>query len=282
MSPNPTMKSIELNPKQPEFVLGTSDYKKKVFMQNGIAHFYQFTAEAQTIAVIPDACVDILFEKSQSQLTAIVAGSRFVRGIVPTTLGHEYFGIRFLPGFNPIKHALKLSEIMNNEYSYFDVLPSRTEKNKLFEDIYKATTFEMRIQRFLDVYLPTSCSLSPHQQNPLTELLHHHILNASGDLKLKDLCTLSGYSERYLNQRIHEEFGLNPKSLIQFVRFQKSVNTLIQDISRPSAMDVALNSGYYDQSHYIKDFKKYTDQTPTHYLNNLICHAYRNKLHIVK
>lgn len=56
----PSLSNNELNPKQPEFVLATSTYSKKCLMNYNISHFYTFTAEADKMGVIPDACIDIL------------------------------------------------------------------------------------------------------------------------------------------------------------------------------------------------------------------------------
>ncbi len=74
---------------------------------------------------------------------------------------------------------------------------------------------------------------------------------------------------------------MNPKSLIQFIRFQKAIGSLTDTIDRINCINTAMESGYYDQSHFIKDFKKYSGQTPHHYIDHLLCNAYPKKLHVI-
>jgi len=100
-------------------------------------------------------------------------------------------------------------------------------------------------------------------------------------LKLADLSAYTGYSERYLNQKIHEEFGMNPKNLIRLIRFQKSVSNLINSIHSINCTDTALDAGYYDQSHFIKEFMKLSGLPPTGYIRNLLDNGYDKKLHVI-
>lgn len=274
------MKTTELNPKQPEFVLGTSNYVKKHVMKYNISHFYQFTAEADKIGVIPDACIDILFKMNENNIISIIAGSRFEKGDVSTDIGCVYFGVRFYPGMNPVNKHIKISELMNNEESFSDLIDSLEVKERLLDEMFLAKSFEDRISIFLAYYL-NSYNKSLEPINNLTSFLRNKISNTNGDLKLRQLSNITGYSERYLNKKIHDDFGLNPKCLIQFIRFQKSVSNLIQTIHHINSMDTALETGYYDQSHFIRDFRKYSGLTPTKYISNLLRNSYDKKLHVL-
>lgn len=270
---------LELNPKQPEFVLATSDYRKKYIMKSNIAHFYQFTAESTSMGVIPDACIDILFEKKDGKLITRIAGSRFEKGNAATEINSEYFGLRFMPGINPVSDNMKLSELVNNEECFDEMITSNDEKERLLENMYFAETFEEKISVFMNYY-GKQCERETENKNSLTYFLRTKIMQANGDLKLADLCNLTGYSARYLNKKIHEDFGMNPKSLIRFIRFQKSVSTLIDTINDLNCLDTALDTGFYDQSHFIKEFKVLSGLTPTSYIENLLLHSYDKKLHI--
>lgn len=74
---------------------------------------------------------------------------------------------------------------------------------------------------------------------------------------------------------------MNPKNLIKIIRFQKTISNLIETINDISCIDTALEFGYYDQSHFNKDFKKFTGLTPVNYVDNLLCNSYNKKLHIL-
>lgn len=269
-----------LSPKQPEFVLATSDYTKKVLMKFNIAHFYQFTAESHKMGVIPDACIDILFWKKDGKLITKIAGTRLEKGEADADINGEYFGVRFMPGTNPVDKNLPLCDIVNHEWDFEDLIVC-TEKERLIENMFYANSFDEKIKVFMDYYLN---DMEKHLEDTknLKYFLRTEIIKSSGNLKLSDLSTLSGYSERYLNKKIHEDFGMNPKNLIQFIRFQKAVGNLTDTIDRINCIDTALESGYYDQSHFIKDFKKFSGQTPINYIDNLLCNSYNKKLHVIK
>ena len=72
------------------------------------------------------------------------------------------------------------------------------------------------------------------------------------------------YSKRFLEKSFQSVMGIRPNQLIRIVRFQ---NFLFQ-LSHSTATrltDLALQNGYYDQSHLIREFKNYTDLTPNQF-----------------
>ncbi|MDF2511665.1 MAG: DNA-binding protein AraC-type [Clostridia bacterium] len=268
-----------LKPKQPEFVLATSDYRKKVIMKNNIAHFYQFTAESNKLEVIPDACIDILFWKKDGKIVTKIAGTVLEKGESDAELNSECFGVRFMPGVNPVDKFLPLYEIVNNEWEFSSMI-SHDEKEKLLETLFFANTIEEKINIFMNYYI-NHVETNTEDSFSLKTYLRNEIINSNGDLKLSDLSIKTGYSERYLNKKIHEDFGMNPKNLIRIIRFQKAVDSLIATIGNSSCISTALDSGYYDQSHFIKDFKKLSGLTPINYIDHLLSHSYNKKLHVI-
>ncbi|MHB8127888.1 MAG: helix-turn-helix domain-containing protein [Mobilitalea sp.] len=271
--------SIELSPKQPEFVLATTDYAKRSLMKHNIAHFYQFVAETDKMGVIPDACVDILFWKKDGKINSMIAGTRLEKQEIKTELKSEYFGIRFMPGINPINGIIKLSELVNNEEIFEDMIPSSDEKERLLDGIYFANTFEDKINVFINFY-SNHFDKQIEDKHSLKYVLLDKIIKADGDLKLMDLCDFTGYSQRYLNKIINKEYGVSPKDLIQFIRFQKAIGNLTGTLNHTNCISTALETGYYDQSHFNKEFKKFSGLTPKHYVENLLTHSYDKKLHI--
>lgn len=289
---NTEIKITELNPKQPEFVLATSNYSKKYLMKYNLSHFYQFKAESDKMGVIPDACVDILFWKKAGKLHTKIAGTTLEKGTTAAEIKCEYFGVRFMPGVNPAEGVVKLSELVNHEEVFDEMIPSREKKEQFLETMYFAETFEDKIKAFMDFY-SIHTNARAEDKTTLKYAIRNEILKSGGSLKLSDLSTFTGYTERYLNKKIHEDFGMNPKSLIRYIRFQKSVSNLIETIHSANCVnsvnyvgsvnyvDTALELGYFDQSHFIKEFKQFTGLTPRSYIDNLLLNAYDKKLHVV-
>jgi transcriptional regulator GlxA family with amidase domain len=70
---------------------------------------------------------------------------------------------------------------------------------------------------------------------------------------------------RQLERNFLVATGLTPKLLTRIVRFQNTLNR-IENSSDPSLTGIAYASGFYDQSHFIKDFKEFSGFNPREYI----------------
>ena len=66
------------------------------------------------------------------------------------------------------------------------------------------------------------------------------------------------YSERHRRRLYQQQIGLAPKQVARIVRFQQALHEL------RTADEVSLE-GYYDQAHFIREFRAFTGMTPTAY-----------------
>lgn len=76
-------------------------------------------------------------------------------------------------------------------------------------------------------------------------------------------------SERWLQKRYAEVYGMSFKQIQGSLRFQQAHRELWQALAvrRPvSLTELAYHNGYFDQAHFIKDFKRHTGMTPGQYL----------------
>jgi AraC-like DNA-binding protein len=72
-----------------------------------------------------------------------------------------------------------------------------------------------------------------------------------------------GWSRRHLAAQLHRELGMAPKPLARLLRFERAVERLR---AGAGLVDAALDSGYYDQAHFNREFKQFARLTPTEYL----------------
>ena len=69
-----------------------------------------------------------------------------------------------------------------------------------------------------------------------------------------------GYNERQLFRVFKKNYGVSPKVLLNIVRLHLCLTLLLeQDIN---LVDIAMQCGFYDQSHFIKEIKRYTGISP--------------------
>jgi AraC-like DNA-binding protein len=82
------------------------------------------------------------------------------------------------------------------------------------------------------------------------------------DVPIGELAAELGWSRRHLAATVHRELGMAPKPLARLLRFERAVERLR---AGADLADVALDSGYYDQAHFNRDFKVFSGVTPTEY-----------------
>lgn len=81
------------------------------------------------------------------------------------------------------------------------------------------------------------------------------------DLSVRDVSDMTGWDRRRINRYFNSQFGLSLKTFLSIVRLRSSFESVKDGILYPE-----LN--YYDQSHYIKEVRKYTGESPKELLKN--------------
>ncbi len=97
--------------------------------------------------------------------------------------------------------------------------------------------------------------------HPVTPWAAERIASAGGQLAIRDLAARSGYSEKHLISLFRREVGLTPKSLARIHRFHTFLGQLRRQRT-PSWSRLAVDCGFYDQSHLIREVRRFTGCTP--------------------
>lgn len=250
-------------PLQPGFEIKCENYMemkldKTDALSKTISVFYQFKVTESVenfIPVIPDGCVDIIFYCSPDNSFSNICGSVIKSKKISFLYGCEYFGVRFFPGeaIRVLKCSIK--EFIDNEIPLIDIV-----KKDLFisEKICKAENFYDRIAVFKNFI--TSFLLDTHIPIIIQNSINR-ICENKGLVSISELAEYTGYSTRYLRKTFETFVGISPKLLSQIVRFQNCLYMIING-GNYHVMDTILECGYYDQSHFINEFKKFTYLTP--------------------
>ena len=85
------------------------------------------------------------------------------------------------------------------------------------------------------------------------------IKSSLGEIGIKGLASDLGVSQSSLERGFKSRVGLSPKEYAGLIRFR---NIFKFYNSSSSLTELALDAGYYDQAHFIKDFKEFTGTTP--------------------
>jgi AraC-like DNA-binding protein len=94
------------------------------------------------------------------------------------------------------------------------------------------------------------------------------ILNQNGQVTIKNLLEQLYLTERTFERKFMAQVGLTPKQFAKIVQFQSSLHQLTKTKFN-KLVEIGFDSGFSDQSHFIRVFKKYTGQTPSFYLKQI-------------
>ena len=95
------------------------------------------------------------------------------------------------------------------------------------------------------------------------------------ECRVEDLASSVRISRRHLERTFKSAMGLPPKAFQRLARFQHTVRDLLFAPAR-GGLDAALAHGYYDQSHFIREFESFAQVPPMAFLNrrNFMSHFY--------
>ena len=102
----------------------------------------------------------------------------------------------------------------------------------------------------------------------IAQQLCQHLTAGYHNFELSALAQYSGYSERYIQKLFLSNIGISPASFVAVVRFNKSLNQVLATADSFTA--IAYEHGYYDQAHFIKEFRKFTGITPSQARRSLV------------
>ncbi|MBR0599367.1 helix-turn-helix domain-containing protein [Sinanaerobacter chloroacetimidivorans] len=220
-----------------------------------VSDFYQFdsTSSIGEVCVIPDGCIDLLFRYDRNGVTMTLEGYHRKKVVIPINQVGSAFGVRFVPGglMNVIK--VQTSDLIGSQIPLTDVV----KKDLLLDLMENAQDFGERID-FISRYLLNRIHKS-YGSVDIVRYCTEKIITHQGNVLIRDLSKETGYTTRYLRNLYHQHVGISPKELCEIIQFQASfmrLAILLKGNRNVSLCDIALQAGYYDQSHMNKCYQK--------------------------
>jgi AraC-like DNA-binding protein len=90
--------------------------------------------------------------------------------------------------------------------------------------------------------------------SPEVSWLRRQLLACGGQARVQPLMDETGWSRRLVTERFRTQLGLPPKAYARVLRFQRAVGLLSGVGDGRTLADLAIECGYYDQSHLTRDF----------------------------
>ncbi len=217
-------------------------------LRNDIRCFW--TGGASSHLVIPDGCLDILFQFREGILFSSFLTGAMTRSLWVPNRGVESLGIRFQPGCAGRFFDFPISDITDR------VIPLESlwgQKAKEWEEhLMELHSYAKRIE-FLDREL-----LKLKTESKWEFRFFDWAWREAGRLSVADMARELGVSRQHLRRLSLAHSGLSPKEFLQISKVHRLSE---QGACRFQEEDW----GFYDQAHLIHQFKKYTGLTPGKY-----------------
>jgi AraC-like DNA-binding protein len=170
------------------------------------------------------------------------------------------FGILFQPGGSFPVLGIPMPELVSIE-----VLLAQTacrDLPQLYEQLAEMATLQERIA-LVEGWLERRLRDARPQSPVITPSLAY-INRANGQLAMPHLAEAVSLGQRQLERLYQEQVGLSPKKMAQLRRVRQARTLLKQGIH--PLTDIAYQCSFYDQAHFIREFKAVTGLTPGAYL----------------
>lgn len=255
-------KPIQPTIKQSADKVTYSEFLPDIRLQNYIYCYWQLKttetlSEPFIYRVVADGCIDIFFELNNPK-------DNFVMGFCkkftefPLDNSFHYIGVRFLPTMFPQLFRINASELSNRFEQLGNVVP---KVSTFITDNFHHQLTSEQIQKTFDSYFISLIENTTFDNDSRLYNAIGKILNEFGVVNIeKDLDT--GISQRQLRRLFEFYIGDTAKTFAKVVRFQNILR------AKPSQQSLRQNKlffdiGYYDQAHFIKEFKNFYGVTPS-------------------
>jgi len=152
-----------------------------------------------------------------------------------------------------------MHQLFNGSYSLDDFIPY-SQQSIMVEKLSEANSNIQKIQLVEDFLITI---LEQNETDQLAAAAVAYIKEANGIVSITKLADHLNISQSRLEKRFRAAVGASPKKFSSIVRFRHIISQLPQAASLTS---LAYQAGYFDQAHFIKDFKTFTGQTPQQFI----------------
>ena len=218
--------------------------------------------------IVPDGCPELIvhtgdvFERRdaagqwRAQPKAFLAGTLTRPWLLRPGRRPRTIGIRFRPGAAGRFLDVSMKDTVDKETSLADI--GGVAASGLIDAVGEARTIEGSLAA-------AAAFLSARHRRlaakPVARPAVGLTLASRGRARVEEVARSLGWSRRRLERAFDQDLGIPPKLFARIVRLT-SVLARLDDDARGPAVDMALEAGYFDQSHLLRDFRDLAGGAP--------------------
>lgn len=222
--------------------------------------------------LLPTGCIDLVFklrddrsvrifqeDKTQSIGGAVVSGAYSRYYAIDTSQPSSTLGIHFRPGGAALFLGVPMSELMDRHINLEELWGREAVvlRERLMEAPSVSANFDLLEQTLLD-----RLTEPPHDYRAIRWAVEKFSFPTSDSVKA--VGDSMGYRAKRFIRLFHDSVGLTPKLFCRIRRFQSVLDHIVSG-EHVQWANVALDAGYFDQSHLIRDFRAFAGVTPLDY-----------------
>lgn len=196
-------------------------------------------------------------ESFNVQPSTVVLGPQFSRVNIKVHRQLSAIRVDFLPGGLFRMLGIPMQELFDGGFDARDLFGSEMrEINEQLKNIPTLEEGKNLVEAFLLRHIEDL-----KERLPLDAALGV-LLDHNGNLPIEETASLACLSLKQFERKCRERIGMNPKLYSRILKFSKAYR-LYEAFPELSWTHIALEAGYYDQMHMIRDFKIFAGVNPT-------------------
>lgn len=254
---NPTYVPLLLE--RPETALQHRIYPVDYELSHLLVDAYEVTNNGPTdlyYPVLPNPCVCLYFKFNRSLAYSTLCGATTSLGKIHIPPKFTMFCVRFRPGVSDFFTSSPSKDLTNATFPIETFFPYTS---KLVSDIQHGESFHernLRIRQYLKTYT-ASTQYEPHSLlSQCLDMIHER----RGIIRVSEIASAVGCSDRYLSRVFQVRVGVSPKLYCEIIQMQFSLQEILT--TRPKSLaKTAISYGYFDQPHMNRAYQKFLGRT---------------------
>jgi AraC-like DNA-binding protein len=190
------------------------------------------------------------------QPRSVVVGPQLTRVVLDINKSHKAVRVGFHPGGLHRLLRISMAEMIDQSYDASDVFGNElTHVNDCLQEARTFDEIKDVIETFLLQKVKSLTTMLPFDKAML------ELLRLNGNVSIEHIASLSCLSLRQFERVSKDRIGLPPKLFARLVRFSKAYR-LRENFPLLSWSSIAHECGYFDQMHFIRDFKQFAGVAP--------------------
>lgn len=226
--------------------------------------------------IIPDGCIEMTFNLGD-KIKRYTSDTEFIfnpNAMVMGQLTKSYYiepvgnvdtiAICFYPhGFTNFVN-IPLENLVDKETPIQNIF-NEVQANRLEQSIIKATSTKERIE-IIETFLLNKLNEEVTIEK-IVKTTVNALLTTKGSTPINIILKDNLSKRRQLERHFKKQIGISPKQLSKVIRLHATLQMLVSQ--KPETLtDIAYENEYFDQNHFIKDFKEFVGITPKEFLGD--------------